>query len=561
MFNRLDVSDNGNCWNAAMTPKKRSSPHVHPLWLSALTTLWLVTLPNWPLWRQLMALPEVQGMRGAGFALGMGLAIWAVTHVLTLLLGWSALLKPVLSLLVISAATGAYFMLSYGIVIDATMITNVMQTDPREAADLLNWRMALALLILAVLPLWLIWRTPLRKLSLGRTLVTQLGGIAVSALVAVLCLMAIFQDFASIMRNHTQVRYLINPLNSLYALGSVAAQPFKRDETTILPIGQDAVLQRPTNAKPPLIVLVLGETARMGNFGINGYERPTTPALAKEKVISLRDVTSCGTSTAASVPCMFSHLGREDFDGRKHNYENLLDVLQHAGLAVLWIDNQAGCKGTCDRIHSASTTELKVSPWCDDGECHDEVMLDKLGERIAQLPTEQRTKGIVIVMHQMGSHGPAYYKRTPAAFKKFQPECQSNALQECDRPQVINAFDNTILYTDHFLGQTIAWLKHQTQPAVMMYVSDHGESLGENNIYLHGLPYRVAPEEQKRVPWIIWMSDSYQQQQGLPLECMRSKVAQPLSHDNYFHSVLGLANVKTSLYQNDKDVYATCRRL
>ena len=544
-----------------MTVKKTSSARaLHPLWLSLLTTLWLLTLPNWPLWRQLMALPEVQGPRGTLFALGMGVALWALTNMLALLLGWSRLLKPVLSVLVISAAAGAYFMLSYGIVIDATMITNVMQTDPREAADLLNWRMVLALLVLAGLPLWLIWRTPVRKLGWRRALFTQLGAIAVSALVVVLCLMAIFQDFASIMRNHTQIRYLINPLNSLYAVSSVASQPFRRDEKNILPIGQDATQQRPANAQAPLIVLVLGETARMGNFGINGYERPTTPKLAQEKVVSLRGVTSCGTSTAASVPCMFSHLGREDFDSRKHNYENLLDVLQRAGLAVLWIDNQAGCKGMCDRVHSASTTQLKVSPWCDDGECHDEVMLDKLGDRLAQLPAEQRAKGVVLVMHQMGSHGPAYYKRTTPAFKKFTPECQSNALQECERQQVINAFDNTIVYTDHFLSQTIGWLKHQKQPAVMMYVSDHGESLGENNIYLHGLPYRVAPEEQKRVPWITWMSDSYQQQQHLPLECMRSKVTQPFTHDAYFHSVLGLANVKTTLYQGELDLYASCRR-
>ena len=540
--------------------RKTSDAATHPLWLSLLTTLWLVTLPNWPLWRQLTALPEVQGARGLLFALGMGAAIWAITNMLALMLGWSRLLKPVLSLLVVSAAGGAYFMLSYGIVIDATMITNVMQTDPREAADLLNWRMLLALLLLAALPLWFIWRTPLRALGWRRTLISQLSAIVVSALVAVLCLMAIFQDFASIMRNHTQIRYLINPLNSLYAVASVAAQPFRRDEKTFLPIGQDAIQRLPNNAQPPLIVLVVGETARMGNFGINGYERQTTPKLAQEKVVSLRGVTSCGTSTAASLPCMFSHLGREGFDSRKHNYENLLDVLQRAGLAVLWIDNQAGCKGLCDRVHSASTTQLKASPWCDGGECHDEVMLDKLAERLNKLPAEQRSKGVVLVMHQMGSHGPAYYKRTPQAFKKFTPECTSNALQECERQQVVNAFDNTIVYTDHFLSQTIGWLRKQKQPSVMMYVSDHGESLGENNIYLHGLPYRIAPEEQTRVPWITWMSDSYQQQQNLSLDCLRGKITQPLTHDSYFHSVLGLTNVKTTLYQSELDLYASCRR-
>ncbi|MEY5022584.1 MAG: Phosphoethanolamine transferase EptA, partial [Pseudomonadota bacterium] len=460
------------------------------------------------------------------------------------------------------AASGAYFMMSYGIVIDSTMITNVIQTDTKEALDLFNWRMLVSFAILGLLPAWVLWKTPIKSLRVGQQLLGNALMAVLSIGILLASLLAVFQDFSSIMRNHTQLRYLINPLNSYYAIGMVAAKPFQRDNKTLLPVGQDAKLvTAKATDKPPLILLVLGETARMGNFGLNGYDRNTTPELSKENTVSLRGVMSCGTSTATSVPCMFSHLGKEDFESRKNNYESLIDVLHHAGLALLWIDNQSGCKGVCERVPQALTKELKHPSLCKGGECFDEIMLHQLDERIQALPAERRAKGVVVVMHQMGSHGPAYYKRVPDTFKKFQPECKSNALQECSREQVVNSFDNTILYTDHFLSQAIQWLKksNATHATAMLYVSDHGESLGENNLYLHGLPYRVAPDVQKRVPWISWWSQQFETQTGLSSACLKKKTNAPLTHDNYFHSVLGMVGVSTEVYQAKLDVHADCR--
>lgn len=537
-------------------------PAWHPVWVALLGSLWLASVGNYALWQQVHQLPEVTGLRGLAFALGFGVIITSALTAVLSFLNWRGWLKPVLSVFFLSAASGAYFMVSYGIVIDSTMITNVVQTDTKEALDLLNWRMLISLLVLGILPCWVLWKTPLQVLRLRQQIWSNTLTAVVSVVVIVAALLAIFQDFSSIMRNHTQLRYLVNPLNSYYAIGMVAAKPFQRDNKTLLPIGKDAQMATPKpNEKPPLLLLVLGETARMGNFGVNGYERQTTPALAQENIISLKGVMSCGTSTATSVPCMFSHLGKEDFEARKNNYESLIDVLHHAGLAVLWIDNQSGCKGVCERVPQALTKELKHPTLCKDGECFDEIMLNQLDERIQALPAERRAKGVVVVMHQMGSHGPAYYKRVPDAFKKFQPECKSNALQECTREQVVNSFDNTILYTDHFLGQAIQWLKKSeaTAASAMLYVSDHGESLGENNLYLHGLPYRVAPDVQKRVPWITWWSPQFEKQLGLSRTCLQNKVQMPLTHDNYFHSVLGLVNVSTEVYQAKLDVHADCR--
>ena len=534
----------------------------HPAWVALLGSLWLASAGNYALWQQVHQLPEVKGLRGLAFTLGFGLIITCAITSLLSLFNWGKLLKPVLTVFFFSAASGAYFMMSYGIVIDSTMITNVIQTDTKEALDLFNWRMLISFAILGLLPAWILWKTPLKSLRVGQQLLGNALMAVLSIAILLASLLAIFQDFSSIMRNHTQLRYLINPLNSYYAIGMVAAKPFQRDNKTLLPVGQDAKLvTAKATDKPPLILLVLGETARMGNFGLNGYDRNTTPELSKENTVSLRGVMSCGTSTATSVPCMFSHLGKEDFESRKNNYESLIDVLHHAGLALLWIDNQSGCKGVCERVPQALTKDLKHPTLCKGGECFDEIMLHQLDERIQALPAERRAKGVVVVMHQMGSHGPAYYKRVPDNFKKFQPECKSNALQECSREQVVNSFDNTILYTDHFLSQAIQWLKksNATHATAMLYVSDHGESLGENNLYLHGLPYRVAPDVQKRVPWISWWSSQFESQTGLSSACLKKKINAPLTHDNYFHSVLGMVGVRTEVYQAKLDVHADCR--
>ena len=518
---------------------------------------------NIALWLQVHQLPEVNGLRGLAFAMGFGVIITATLTLILSFLNWRWLLKPTLTVFFLSAASGAYFMMSYHVVIDSTMITNVLQTDAHEALDLMNWRMLISLVVLGFLPCWILWKIPVKTLRFSQQVVSNTISGAAAMIVIVGSLLAIYQDFSSIMRNHTELRYLVNPLNSYYAIGMVVAKPFQRDDHIFLPVGQDAkVAGLKPNEKPTLLLLVLGETARMGNFGVNGYERPTTPELAKEEIISLKGVMSCGTSTATSVPCMFSHLGKVNFEARKNNYESLIDVLNHAGLAVVWIDNQSGCKGVCERTPHVQTKDLEHPTLCHDGECFDEIMLQQVDEKIQALPAERRAKGVVVVMHQMGSHGPSYYKRAPDNFKKFKPECTSNALQECSREEVVNSFDNTVLYTDHFLGQAIQWLKKSeaSSATALLYVSDHGESLGENNLYLHGLPYRIAPDVQKRVPWITWWSSTFEKQSGLLRNCLKGKTEIALTHDHYFHSVLGLMNVSSEIYQDKLDVHADCRK-
>ena len=533
-----------------------SSREWNPLTLALLTALWIATAANWPLWRALFALPENASGRGALFVLGFAGLIAALTLLLLALAAWRRTIKPVAALLLVPAAAGAHFMGTYGVVIDPTMMTNVLQTNPTETRDLLSLRLLASLLVLAALPIAWMWRLPVRRLGPlaqgGRNLAAMIGALAIGAAL----LFAIFADLSATMRNHKSLRYLINPHNSFYALGVLAHQANAKPAGPPLPIGQDATLAaRPAGAKPPLFLLVIGETARADHFSLNGYERATNPQLAKLDVVSFRDVSACGTNTAASVPCMVSHLGREAYGARERDQENLLDLAWRAGLAVLWLDNQAGCKGVCARVPNAMATEGAPAALCSDGECLDEALLHGLNARIAALPAERRARGVLLVMHQMGSHGPAYWRRSPPDGKPFQPECETNVLQQCDRQALINAYDNSIAYTDRVLAGAIGWLQQQraTFEPLMLYVSDHGESLGENGLYLHGLPYAVAPREQTHVAMVAWTPSAERRQ------CLAAQRDAPLSHDHMFHTVAGALGIRASEYRAALDLFAACR--
>lgn len=526
--------------------------------VAGIASLWMATAGNAPLWRELQHLGLIQARDGWLLAFTLGGMVAAALFALLSLLAWRPLLKPAIAVLLFASAIGGYYMWTYRVVIDSSMATNALQTDWREVRQLLSWRLAVIVLLGALLPSWWIWRSPVRHRPWPQQGLRNAAGAALGLAAVAVLVLASFQPLASTMRNNKELRYLLNPLNSLWAFGQ-SAFASHRLPGALLPVGQDArVLD--VGARPRLLLLVLGETARSGNFGINGYGRDTTPELAQARVASFRNAWSCGTSTAASVPCMFSPLGRDAFLARTQDSEDLMDVLQHAGLAVLWIDNQpGGCKGVCARIPAVNTSALHDAKLCAGGECHDEILLAGLDERLAALPAQKRRNGVVLVMHQMGSHGPAYAERTPAAYKRFQPECTSTHLPDCDAGSLHNAYDNTIAYTDHVLGSAIAWLRTRTDyDTALVYLADHGESLGENNLYLHGLPYAIAPDVQKHIPWVTWLSPRFEQRSGIAMACLRARADARVTHDNLFHSVLGLMQVGTRAYHRELDAYANC---
>lgn len=527
-------------------------------WVVLGASLWMALFGNLALWQRLQSLGLLQGPRGWAFGLGAALAIGAALAALLSLLAWRASFKPAVILLLLATALASHFMLGYGVLMDSGMLLNVVQTDPREAFALLNADLLRSVLLLAAGPAWWLWRQPLAYGRTRRQLWRNPALAAAALAVLGLALLAMFQPLASAMRNHKELRYLINPLAAVVSAVRVAAQPLQRPALPMQALGRDAQLRvAPAGAKPRLLLLVLGETARSDHFALNGYARPTTPELQRAGVLSFADAWSCGTSTAESLPCMFSALGRSGYKARQRDQESLLDVLQHAGLAVLWLDNQAGCKGVCDRVPHADMDPAG----CAGGECPDEAMLNGLEARIAALAPARRARGIVLVLHQMGSHGPAYHLRSAPGRKPFLPECTSSALQQCSREAVVNAYDNSIVATDAFLGRAIGWLQRNPTGTdnALLYVSDHGESLGENNLYLHGMPYAIAPDAQKHVPWIAWFAPGSAQRAELSFACLQALGAAPVSHDQYFDSVLGLMAVVTQAYRPAQDAYAPCR--
>lgn len=540
----------------------------HPLSLLLVLALWLSTAGNLPLWRAMWALTDNHGLRTWLGLVGFALIVLSATAVLLSLLVWPRWRKPAGVVLLMVAAANSYFMFTYGVVIDPTMMANTVQTDVREVRDLLSWNMLLVLVLGVVLPGWWWWRQPVQKLPARRLVGRQLGLAGLATVVLLVVVWASFQDLASTMRNHKSLRYMLNPFNTIYASTRMVVGQTAQVRKPLQLIGEDAALARaPGGAQqPPLIVLVVGETVRAANFGLAGYARDTTPQLRQlqdtGELAYFAHVTSCGTNTQVSVPCMFSHLGREAYGKNDTPYENLLDVLQRAGMQVLWLDNQSGCKGVCDRVPNASTLALKDPALCPDGECFDEIMLRVLPERLAQLEKDRGAgpapAGTVVVLHQMGNHGPAYYKRTPNDMKAYQPECRTNVLQNCPPQEIVNAYDNAVRYTDHLLSQTVRWLKSQPRPTAMLYVSDHGESLGEKGLYLHGMPFMMAPKEQTHVPMALWLSKPMQSQLGWDGTCWKKLVAEAVSHDHYFHSVLTLSQVKTRMYKPELDVFSAC---
>ncbi len=498
-----------------------------------------------------------------GFALALGVGLTALHFLLLGLVCFRWSFKPLLGLMLVVTALSTHYIQHYGVYLDPSMLRNVLRTDPREASELIGWSLLLPLALLAGLPLLLLWRLRLRRRGLARALAVRLGSLLLAALVLVAAVLAAFQPLASKMRNHKELRYLITPANVVWSLASVAGLDAKTAIGPKKPIGLDAQLG-PTWAgrqRPALLVLVVGETARAANWGLSGYARETTPELRQLPVMNFPYVQACGTNTETSLPCMFAPVGRRDYDeARIRGSESLLQLLARAGVGVNWRDNQSGCKGVCDGLPSTSVLALAPPGLCADGRCLDEGLLHGLAGASGLLQSQRGPQ--LLVLHQLGNHGPSYFRRVPPTFARFKPLCESDDLRQCSREEITNAYDNALLYTDHVLARLIRDLQAQagTLDSAVIYVSDHGESLGENNLYLHGIPYAIAPDVQTRVPMLMWFSPGFADGLKLDLACLAQRAKQPAAHDHLFHTVLSLFDVRTALYEPAWDLTQGCRR-
>ncbi len=538
-----------------MNPASGKRKALSPNQLILLSAAFFTVAFNVAFFRNLAAVYAQQPW-GYAHMLALGVVLYCMLVMLLALVSFRPLIKPAITGLLLVAACAAYFMDSYNVIIDRDMIVNALSTDAAETADLLSLRMLLYLTCLAALPATGLWRLRIRPESRRMALRNRLL-MTVAAFTVALSVMLIANSFfVSFVREHKALRYYTNPLTPLHSFYQWSRVQLGGDHSAqgeITAIGEDAFIP-PADVHHELIIMVVGETARADRFSLNGYTRETNPLLAKQDVISFNTVSSCGTSTAISVPCMFALAGRTEFSGDKASAtQNALDVLEHAGVSVLWRDNNSSSKGVADRVRTEDFRSPATNPDCD-VECRDEGMLAGLQDYI----DEQGNADILIVLHQMGSHGPAYFKRYPERFRQFTPTCESNQLDTCSTAEINNSYDNTIVYTDYFLSRVIDLLSDNDNryETALFYVSDHGESLGESGVYLHGLPYWLAPDSQTKVPMIFWFGQHYD---DVDVNAMRQLATTPVSHDSIFHTLLGFFEIATGVYSPAMDLLQQSR--
>ena len=531
--------------NAPKSIDKFYNRQVNPSYMIIAVVIFLVSTANLGFFKQVIAVYPVAD--NIGFLISLTGLLFGLMWLLFQLLCYRPTIKIVLIAMVLIAAVCGYFTDAYGTVFDTNMLINSLQTDQAEAMGLMAPSFIFKVLLLGILPAFIVSKIRIKRLTWRSATVQKAVTLIMSIALLAACLLPFGDQYASFFRQHKIVRSYTNPITPVYSvikLGTDYYDKLSHPDTMIMhAIDAKRVADVNGKAKPKLMVFVVGETVRADHVGLNGYERNTMPLLANQPdIYSFKDATSCGTSTAYSVPCMFSYANREDYDVDTAEYnENVLDTLNKQGVNVVWRDNNSSSKGVADRVTFEDYKTSETNPDCEgDGECRDVGMLDGFEKLLKSGTAPQDT---LILLHQMGNHGPAYYQRYPKAFEEYKPVCMTNELSKCDDQSVINGYDNAIRYTDYFLDETIKKLKpyENDYDVVMIYISDHGESLGENNIYLHGLPFSIAPDAQKNVPIIIWSPKN----NSIDANSLSTMINQPVSHDFITPTLLKFFGITT----------------
>ena len=464
--------------------------------------------------------------------------VFAATAIAILLLFTLAppLAKAVCMPVAVLNATAVYFVTTYRVFLDKDMMGNVLNTSLAEAADFLHPNLVLCLIVLGAVPCWALAKVRVRLDGRLRAAAWAAGVFA-----AVLGWAYVASSTWLWFDAHgKRLGGLVMPWS--YMVNAVRYASESRNlnkEPLLLPSASFASDTR------TVVVLVIGEAARARNFSLYGYHRVTNPKLTAAGAVPLRNSVACATYTTASLACL---LHMNNGDDLLTDYEALPDYLARHGVDVVWRTNNWGEPNT--RIESYErAVELRES--CRGSGCgHDEVLLSRLSDRIESSP-RHRT---FVVLHQRGSHGPSYHDESPPEFSVFRPVCRSVNLDRCTRESLINAYDNTILYTDHFVNEAIEILRGLTDTSTaLIYVSDHGESLGEGGFYLHGAPAAIAPDVQKRIPLVVWMSDGFMQRRGVSAQTVGMRARH--GHENVFHSVMGAFDMRSGLYDADLDIF------
>ena len=525
-----------------------------------LLAIWLGVFLNIAFFEKIRMLTPYNGVKAGLFVVASIIIVVAAYNFIFQLFNWKWTAKPLAIALVFIGGFAAYAVNTLGVLITSDQIQNLMQTDIAEARDTWSWHLLTWTLGMTVLPIIVILMIKIKPEPIIRQLLHKVIASVVSLAMVLGLLFVFYVDFAAIFRENRDLKGMISPQNMIASFASYYKKKAPKENLPLVVYGEDAVMQKAqATSLPKLMVLVVGETARAENFSLNGYSKNTNPKLSQQDILNFSRVSSCGTATAVSVPCMFSGMPRKEYEERLASHrEGLLDIAQRAGYQVTWIDNNSGCKGTCDRVNQFKIPEPLQQKWCKDKECFDDILIDSFKAYLATIPQDDNRPRL-IVLHQMGSHGPAYYKRVPAQFKVFKPTCDTNAIQGCSRDALLNSYDNTLLYTDYVLDSLIETLKNTTKyQTALWYLSDHGESTGESGMYLHGAPYAIAPTQQTHIPMLMWFSTVWQHQAKQQIKCLAQQGRQELSQDNLFPTMLSLLDVKSKVIDPNNDMLAAC---
>ena len=531
-------------------------PTIRSEVLSAGVAVYLLFVMNGTFWQKSANYLDGQPLALTALALGL------VAGFIALCLAFSTkyVIKPFLILLILTSALASWAMDRFGVIVDREMIRNGVETNSAEAAHLMTSGLLLYLLLFGLLPSLLVIWVRVRH----RPILSKVG---MNLLVIVPCVIVLAgsamvgsRPFLFNSRQHQDWFRTLNPIFPIASAIDFAFRATEEQSIVLQPLGTDAKVADalPSAGRNPRVtVIVVGETARAQNFQLSGYPRTTNPELSKRDIIYFNNTSSCGTATAVSVPCMFSVYDHAAYTHSKAlGTETLMDVLAHAGIKVEWWDNNTGDKNVAERVPRRELFKSQDPRFCKDGECLDDILLADLDQWLDGLKTDT-----VLVLHQLGDHGPAYYLRYPEHYRKFMPDCRTVEFRDCSNEMIVNAYDNALLYTDHIIASVIDKLEARQDrlDTAMIYMSDHGESLGENGLYLHGAPYMLAPAVQTRIPFVFWTSGHFDSSIGLNRACLAETAGAPRSHDNLFHTVLGMMNVRTKVYDQGLDILAGCR--
>ena len=434
--------------------------------------------------------------------------------------------KILLVLFFIINAVAVYFINTYSVIIDESMIGNVLNTNYSESSSFFSIKLVLYVVFLGILPSIFIIKAKIITVTVKKFLVS----ISLTLLFLLTLAFANASNWLWIDKNSKTLGGLAMPWSYAVNIPLFYIHQFKKNEKEILL--PDATIK---DNQKSVVILVIGESARSENFSLYGYPKNTNPLLSKIPNVSHFNATSDATYTTAGIKSIVEHENTDEL------YEILPNYLYRNNVDVIWRTTNWGEPPV--HIKNYQNREALMPNCKGDGCDYDGILLSGLKEQILA----SKKNKILIVLHTSTSHGPTYSKKYPAKFEIFKPVCNSVELGNCSHTELVNAYDNTIVYTDYLLANVIKDLKQlQEYKSAMIFVSDHGESLGENNLYMHGLPRSIAPKQQYEIPFIVWTSDNSARQM---------KPNKILTQNYVFHSVLNFLNIQSPVYKEQMNIF------